>query len=101
RHTRSKRDWSSDVCSSDLVTELNVDIGRRLLDASLPARDRHSRGIELLTQLRLAYAHAAAESNDPGCPFDISFITTFLTHTEGRSEERRVGKECRWQWVRT
>ena len=66
------------------VTELNVDIGRRLLDASLPARDRHSRGIELLTQLRLAYAHAAAESNDPGCPFDISFITTFLTHTEGK-----------------
>src|SRR5207249_6337080 len=24
RHTRSKRDWSSDVCSSDLVEELPV-----------------------------------------------------------------------------
>src|SRR5699024_11376607 len=25
RHTRSKRDWSSDVCSSDLIAFLNMD----------------------------------------------------------------------------
>src|SRR5699024_7281644 len=26
RHTRSKRDWSSDVCSSDLIDELGDDL---------------------------------------------------------------------------
>src|SRR2546423_7449685 len=60
------------------VTELNVDIGGRLLDPSLPPRNCHCRGIELLTQLRLAHAHAAAKSNDPGCPSDIR---VFLTHS--------------------
>src|SRR5438552_3131796 len=47
------------------VTELNVDVGRRLLHSPLPARNRHGRGIELLPQLGLAYAHTTAESNDP------------------------------------
>src|SRR6266849_7641496 len=53
------------------VTELNVDIGGRLLYPSLPARNCHGRGIELLTQFGLAYAHAAAKSNEAGCPSDI------------------------------
>src|SRR5699024_11656242 len=30
RHTRSKRDWSSDVCSSDLITDLDNNWGRTL-----------------------------------------------------------------------
>src|SRR5437868_1113353 len=29
RHTRSKRDWSSDVCSSDLAWNLAADLARR------------------------------------------------------------------------
>src|SRR5699024_11761742 len=32
RHTRSKRDWSSDVCSSDLII-----IGTPVFQASIPA----------------------------------------------------------------
>src|SRR5437868_13921956 len=60
RHTRSKRDWSSDVCSSDLLL-LNVDEG--LLPASL-------------TQVAHTCESHANSSNL-------------------RSEERRVGKECR------
>src|SRR5699024_11454889 len=33
RHTRSKRDWSSDVCSSDLVPNVNLlNIKHRLHD---------------------------------------------------------------------
>src|SRR5699024_8284711 len=27
RHTRSKRDWSSDVCSSDLLSNINLELG--------------------------------------------------------------------------
>src|SRR5437868_12658500 len=39
RHTRSKRDWSSDVCSSDLVHALDAD--ELALDAGLqPFLDR-------------------------------------------------------------
>src|SRR5699024_11842854 len=33
RHTRSKRDWSSDVCSSDLKNELSINKLLALLNA--------------------------------------------------------------------
>src|SRR5437868_11102117 len=61
RHTRSKRDWSSDVCSSDLCCP-----GALIIDA------RQS---------------AAADHQGRG-----------RSATNRRSEERRVGKECRSRW---
>src|SRR5207249_8682932 len=65
RHTRSKRDWSSDVCSSDL--ELREE--RRVLPA-YPQGVHHQR------------VHAEVG-------------TSVRKLQRGRSEERRVGKECR------
>src|SRR5258707_40343 len=59
RHTRYWRDWSSDVCSSDLWT-----------------------GVRVSELARLAGATADAHYVD----------------FAGRSEERRVGKECRSRW---
>src|SRR5438067_10358907 len=72
RHTRSKRDWSSDVCSSDLVwailtglatvavvVGLAFTVWKPLIDKSLQQKE-----------------HIA----------------------QARSEERRVGKECRSRW---
>src|SRR6266849_6153798 len=44
RHTRSTRDWSSDVCSSDLLAERLAERGRYRArgDVDVPARDeRH------------------------------------------------------------
>src|SRR3712207_8844051 len=82
RHTRYWRDWSSDVCSSDLAM-------RRLC----------------LFLLVLAFAwpqaaRAAVEihfySKDLGASFPHAFVR--LTGTVDRSEERRVGKECRSRW---
>src|SRR6266513_3373404 len=35
RHTRSKRDWSSDVCSSDLKVDLGMAVGRDNLETEL------------------------------------------------------------------
>src|SRR2546422_4150087 len=85
RHTRCSRDWSSDVCSSDLWV----------------------------------IAPCAATGMPPGCtggydPGSLSFPVEALTDRfsrtikrlnprEGalgqvRSEERRVGKECRSRW---
>src|SRR5699024_11326433 len=37
RHTRSKRDWSSDVCSSDLVRAYDLRSGEVLWRSRLPA----------------------------------------------------------------
>src|SRR5699024_11252010 len=34
RHTRSKRDWSSDVCSSDLIAALSVGLGQGAYEAA-------------------------------------------------------------------
>src|SRR5439155_8714025 len=75
RHTRWPRDWSSDVCSSDL----------RL------AHFLQSRGVTRVLRrssirgLRL-YSVESVPAGWPG---------RSVLH---RSEERRVGKECRSRW---
>src|SRR2546421_5313886 len=83
RHTRSDRDWSSDVCSSDL---LGI-VGRRLVGAYLRLEliDQRARGIDLL----LVHCIAGGEP-------DIAFKVELGIGE--RSEERRVGKECRSRW---
>src|SRR2546429_7310462 len=83
RHTRCSRDWSSDVCSSDL--------GRRPVRSNRGLDGKHRpTGARATTRL-----DASADTNrfDPRsegrhaqwCPIE-------------RSEERRVGKECRSRW---
>src|SRR5699024_11266368 len=75
RHTRSKRDWSSDVCSSDLRDRLpSDDLQGRGRREGRDGRSRHHRpGGRALR----ADQNAAADD---------------------RSEERRVGKEWRSRW---
>src|SRR5690349_25081807 len=77
RHTRSLRDWSSDVCSSDLGG------GRRALLHEAPdgALVRHA-GADV------ALAQVAPEGHAHALLLDLG----------RRSEERRVGKECRSRW---
>src|SRR6476620_6939372 len=65
RHTRYWRDWSSDVCSSDLAA---------LAFATLLGERRV--GLAQLTLVLVGISGASA----------------------ARSEERRVGKECRSRW---
>src|SRR2546421_5327078 len=85
RHTRSDRDWSSDVCSSDLN-------GAPVADAKTPAwngmffvYDRT--GKEML--LTKAILRMRAEEKEAPRPSQVAIA---------RSEERRVGKECRSRW---
>src|SRR5437764_12169052 len=72
RHTRYIGDWSSDVCSSDLLYAEMRDkaqaIGRKIIEAE---RD-----------------------------LDQAFATGRIDAPVLRSEERRVGKECRCRWWR-
>src|SRR5207249_8850878 len=67
RHTRSKRDWSSDVCSSDLGALCRA-------GARAPAG---SPGRSVREASRVRRSH----------PVGVAAVP--------RSEERRVGKECR------
>src|SRR2546421_5245754 len=84
RHTRSDRDWSSDVCSSDLKAKaihhvVQTAFERRQQIVASNARKRGD-AIEGVRELRLAYSIN---------PLDLLLF---------RSEERRVGKECRSRW---
>src|SRR5207249_8360139 len=81
RHTRSKRDWSSDVCSSDLEFSLC------LFSLALPMEE-DSEVIVSLGVFRIQ-----SESTLVGLPGIQS--VTFGEIEVSRSEERRVGKECR------
>src|SRR5688572_31187869 len=79
RHTRFDCDWSSDVCSSDLAPDtppslrrgrkLVVQIGETFGDKNVPMFVEQLDALELADKLKL-----------------------------DRSEERRVGKECRSRW---
>src|SRR5207247_7580636 len=94
RHTRSTRDWSSDVCSSDLQSRRGQRLLRKQLGREAQRREVDEAplvhvmkgipvGLELWCRLQeLLEAHP-----DVGMRLIIS-----------RSEERRVGKECRLRW---
>src|SRR5690606_40062563 len=78
RHTRFSRDWSSDVCSSDVV------VPRNCID-----EDKKLREIDV----RIAALTAAQLKKAPS-----SYPLAQKTEDERRSEERRVGKVRRWRW---
>src|SRR5437764_14195514 len=79
RHTRYIGDWSSDVCSSDLDTENTRRQAETRHDAeTLRHRGHRGHGGKLL----------GFSKHLPLCP------------PCARSEERRVGKECRSRWLR-
>src|SRR5207249_6133014 len=75
RHTRSKRDWSSDVCSSDLA--------RHAMGRSQPALPGG------------ALQPGAARADQRGIAARRGDRNARAEGTQQRSEERRVGKECR------
>src|SRR5687768_18286669 len=81
RHTRCSRDWSSDVCSSDLPHSWQiVEIGANLRFVLVGRSGSTPQGERTM---------AAAP-----------VLTTRVLRQESRrrSEERRVGKECRSRW---
>src|SRR5262249_58436138 len=72
RHTRLVSDWSSDVCSSDLRGGAGARARLLVAVGQVPERDEPEGGLRRRTAAVLAAA---------------------------RSEERRVGKECRSRWA--
>src|SRR5690606_40439484 len=92
RHTRFSRDWSSDVCSSDLDT------------AGLEEAPPGSIAARMTRQTEQALKDAdlvlfVIDAREGVTPADAAFAR--LVRTAGRrSEERRVGKECGCGWSR-
>src|SRR3712207_7034132 len=82
RHTRYWRDWSSDVCSSDLGQ-----VSRRL---SGEITEEEFKPLRLQNGL---YMQLHAYMLRVAVPYGLLSSTQVR-----RSEERRVGKECRSRW---
>src|SRR5690606_40617208 len=96
RHTRFSRDWSSDVCSSDLVQHLEGGYQKYL-----QVHQRTLLGDVFHVQLDpLVEAHIAAPGHLPQpCDTGIDAQATQVV-VMVRSEERRVGKEwSRRRWA--
>src|SRR5689334_24645454 len=84
RHTRWNCDWSSDVCSSDLLGALAA--GTR------PADDVS--GYVFIAFKPGLFLPPADYRREVSRRID----TIKATPRQARSEERRVGKECRSRW---
>src|SRR2546429_4469690 len=83
RHTRCSRDWSSDVCSSDLDQKTGKEVWRF---STVPRPGEP----ESETWQGKDIEHGGAPTWFTGS-YDPELDTV-------RSEERRVGKECRSRW---
>src|SRR2546422_3818571 len=79
RHTRCSRDWSSDVCSSDLE-----------YDRSVEQLQEGRKGLELYRGLVERVARQVTMGK--------AQVERMQAEVKARSEERRVGKECRSRW---
>src|SRR5207253_6590325 len=97
RHTRWPRDWSSDVCSSDLVWRTTLYgsglylFNPRNTNGVLTGRGRASEAIMSVSDQYLARA---------GVLFHVPKTLGWTASFGGRirSEERRVGKGWRARW---
>src|SRR5207248_8844079 len=96
RHTRSYGDWSSDVCSSDLETlfATNAESPAAFTELSLPAMTIG----KLVTDTDPASPNElllTVEGSSQPSPWTLE---PNIFSEAGRSEERRVGKECMYMW---
>src|SRR5699024_12197405 len=90
RHTRSKRDWSSDVCSSDLTLSRNYCV-ICLSSTTVNA------GLQLKTSTLLARLSALARALLSTKLRPTGILMFLNNRTRWRSEERRVGNEDKEQ----
>src|SRR5205809_1827447 len=90
RHTRCSRDWSSDVCSSDLRKAVNDrgDDQSAEREGQAMAEQRHP---HLPERPARSHGEQGVESNDGGRKDQRQSHDGF--QQKFRSEERRVGKE--------
>src|SRR5437016_11169472 len=82
RHTRLVSDWSSDVCSSDLTFMIGGD--KEVYEKTKPYLENMGK--------QFFYCGGA------GMGLNAKLTQNLILSNILRSEERRVGKECRSRW---
>src|SRR5690606_41151165 len=95
RHTRFSRDWSSDVCSSDLISFGLINC--KLLFA-VEIKILAERFLLLLLSLKNGTPSTIYRGAFPSVR---KLLRPLICISKPRSEERRVGKEfgnCEWQY---
>src|SRR3989442_7999577 len=85
RHTRCGRDWSSDVCSSDLQVSIGQEVS---------VKDKMKKNPQVVTALELV----GGRGTPHWLELNSENVTGKVLSLPKRSEERRVGKECRSRW---
>src|SRR5690606_40073092 len=96
RHTRFSRDWSSDVCSSDLACFHAIHPVSAEAAAFIRQKSTY------LTVKKGRFIRSALDKEEK-LYFIVKGCVRCFIKDEGReitrSEERRVGKECRCGWA--
>src|SRR5690606_40529326 len=92
RHTRFSRDWSSDVCSSDLIY-LNDEskYPLQLVLRNILVQNQVNSGMMIDVE-----SYAAKMRVTELIKYGVIMVSSLPLLI--RSEERRVGKECRCLW---
>src|SRR5690606_40910055 len=90
RHTRFSRDWSSDVCSSDLMPYSPIH------DDDICAQLEPLLGVASVPATIVNWCGDEAVSVQQWSAYFAELLG--VEHEVERSEERRVGKECRSRW---
>src|SRR5690606_40387843 len=91
RHTRFSRDWSSDVCSSDLSLQPAAGAHGEWTGLMM-VRAYHEQKGERRSKVLIP---DTAHGTNPASATVAGYQTVTIPSNEQRSEERRVGKECR------
>src|SRR5207248_8555627 len=89
RHTRSYGDWSSDVCSSDLEPPTRPG----------PDAKPRTRSYAKLKGFDRVFEIDSDKLNPVFVSADTLRDNQIARFKSERSEERRVGKECRSEWA--
>src|SRR5207247_2678208 len=93
RHTRSTRDWSSDVCSSDLTSM------RKAIAEHMVMSRRTSAHVTTFFEVDCSRILKAKEKQQSDFERAGAKLTVTPFFVQARSEERRVGKEWQTLWT--
>src|SRR5690606_40052860 len=96
RHTRFSRDWSSDVCSSDLNQGYGLQVAQRAgIPSSVIQQAREK--LRVLEQDSAGLKQSTTGKQKTAKPQQAELFAEPVDHP--RSEERRGGNECAAWWA--
>src|SRR5690606_39671077 len=95
RHTRFSRDWSSDVCSSDLLGKM----GYLFLDINTENPRETFGGMLVSLKDEGQFEGLVKTNGDVSSKGAFRYLLYDNDKIVARSEERRVGKGCRCGWA--